>query len=85
MVNISGHRIRVARAMQEPKMSQQRLALRCQVDEGMLGITKEVISKIERGARGVSDLEIKAMARVLNVSVDWLVRDTDNPKRRDKI
>lgn len=63
-------------------MSQKELALRCQVDENMFGITKEVISKIERGVRGVSDTELKAVAKVLNVSVDWLVKDTDDYKRR---
>jgi transcriptional regulator with XRE-family HTH domain len=68
--------------MQQPKMSQQGLALRCQVDEDMFGITKEVISKIERGVRSVSDTELKAIAKVLNVSVDWLIKDTDDHKRR---
>jgi len=80
-VNIAGHRIRVARAMQEPPMTQQDVAIKCQVD-GYYGITKEVISKIERGVRGISDTELKIIASVLNVSVAWLVKDTDDPKRK---
>lgn len=79
-INIAGHRIRVARAMQEPPMTQQDVATKCQV-KGYYGITKEVISKIERGVRGISDTELKIIALVLNVSVGWLIKDTDDPKR----
>jgi len=67
--------------MQEPPMTQQDVSTKCQV-EGYYGITKEVISKIERGVRGVSDTELKIIAEILNVSVNWLIKDTDDPKRR---
>ena len=67
--NISGERIREARLRQ--RISQTELAARLQT-EGII-IEQDVISKIEHGTRLVQDFELKAIARRLKVSVDWLV------------
>ncbi len=67
--NISGDRIREAR--QKMRLSQTDLAARMQV-EGVL-IERDSISRIEIGARFVPDYELPVFAKVLNVSVDWLL------------
>lgn len=67
--NISGDRIREAR--QKKRLSQSDLAARMQV-EGVV-IERDSISRIEIGTRFVPDYELPAFARILNVSVDWLL------------
>lgn len=67
--NISGDRIREVR--QKMRLSQTDLAARMQV-EGVL-IERDSISRIEIGARFVPDYELPVFAKVLNVSVDWLL------------
>lgn len=67
--NIYGERIREARLRQ--RISQTELAAQLQTD-GVL-IEQDVLSKIEHGTRLVQDFELKAIARRLKVSVDWLV------------
>ena len=69
LLNISGERIREARLRQ--RISQTELAAQLQTD-GIL-IEQDVLSKIEHGTRLVQDFELKAIARRLKVSVDWLV------------
>ena len=67
--NISGDRIHQARTA--TRLSQNDLAARMQV-EGV-SIEREAISKIETGDRFVADYELKVFARILGVSVDWLL------------
>ena len=67
--NISGDRIHQARAA--IRVSQADLAARMQV--GGVAIEREAISKIETGDRFVSDYELMVCARVLGVSMEWLV------------
>lgn len=67
--NISGDRIREAR--QKKRLSQSDLAARMQV-EGV-AIERDSISRIEIGTRFVPDYELPAFARILDVSVDWLL------------
>lgn len=67
--NISGDRIREAR--QKKRLSQSDLAARMQV-EGVV-IERDSISRIEIGTRFVPDYELPAFARILDVSVDWLL------------
>ena len=66
--NISGERIYQARTSRH--MTQQELAAKMQV-EGVV-IEREAISKIETGARLVTDYELVAFARVFRVSLNWL-------------
>ena len=77
--NKSGHRIRVARTMQNPRLTQEDLIARMQI-EGM-EITKNMMSRIETGERYVTDLELIAFAKVLNVSTSWLLEETSTPDR----
>lgn len=67
--NISGDRIREAR--QKKRLSQSDLAARMQV-EGVV-IERDSISRIEIGTRFVPDYELPIFARILDVSVDWLL------------
>lgn len=67
--NISGDRIREAR--QKKRLSQSELAAQMQV-EGVV-IERDSISRIEIGTRFVPDYELPVLARILDVSVDWLL------------
>ena len=67
--NISGERIRQARVTQ--KITQADLAARLQI-EGVQ-IERNSISKIESGDRFGADYELKTIAKMLKVSVDWLL------------
>ena len=67
--NISGDRIHQIRTTK--RLSQNALAAKMQM-EGVM-IEREAISKIETGDRFVADYELDAFARVLEVSVLWLL------------
>ena len=69
--NICGIHVREARKKQ--KLSQDQLAARLQT-EG-LGVNQNSISRIETGKRIVTDFELAALAKVLNVDVNWLIQD----------
>ena len=70
-MNMIGQKIRIARAMRNPKMEQQELLAKLQV-EG-LDISQSILSKIENGKRPVYDIELKVFAKVLGVSINWLL------------
>lgn len=67
--NLCGFKIRVARAQR--KITQSDLAAKLQIE----GITleRDSISRIEIGTRFVTDYELKVFAKVLGVTVDWLL------------
>ena len=67
--NISGERIHQARTTL--RLSQAELAARMQVNG--VTIEREAISKIETGDRFVTDYELAVFARILNVSMEWLI------------
>jgi len=67
--NLCGRRVREARL--KNNMSQQQLAAKLQV-EGV-SIERDSLSRIETGNRFVSDFELKVLAKILKVSVDWLL------------
>ncbi|HJA48229.1 MAG TPA: helix-turn-helix domain-containing protein [Candidatus Agathobaculum intestinipullorum] len=76
--NLCGDRIHQARTTQ--RMSQSDLAARMQVN-GVI-IEREAISKIETGDRFVTDYELLTFAKVLGVSVDWLLADETGQENR---
>lgn len=78
--NVCGSRIRLGRAMHQPPLTQEGLANKIQLESG-LEITKIIISRIEKGERHVIDQELRMIAQSLNVSMEWLVGDTDKPDR----
>ena len=67
--NVSGERVRLEREKQ--KLSQERLAARLQ----LLGVdvTQKAVSRIETGDRVVADYELLALAKALDVSVEYLL------------
>lgn len=67
--NVSGNRIYQARTAK--RLSQAELAAQMQVN-GVI-IEREAISKIETGDRFVADYELMVFAKVLGVSLEWLV------------
>ncbi len=67
--NISGKRIREAR--RKARLSQTTLAAKLQV-EG-INIERDSLSRIELGTRFVADYELPALARILDVSVNYLL------------
>ena len=71
--NLSGERIHQARTAM--RLSQADLAARMQVN----GVTleREAISKIETGDRFVADYELMVFARVLGVSMEWLLGEQE--------
>ena len=78
--NVCGDRVRLGRAMQKPPLTQEELAKKIQLTSG-LEVTKIIISRIEKGERHVIDQELRMIAQALNVSMEWLVGDTDKPDR----
>ncbi len=70
--NISGQNIYVLRKQMVPKVSQRIFAEKLQ----LLGVDldKNAIQRIECGKRFVTDIELKAIARVLDTSTDALLR-----------
>ncbi len=71
--NICGERIRQARIRQ--RLSQSQLAAQMQV-AGVV-IERDCISRIEIGTRFVPDYELPVYAKVLHVSVEWLLGLTE--------
>ncbi len=72
--NIVGARVQQARKAAKPQITQIDLAARLQI-LGMR-IDQSGVSKIESGRRPVLDIEVISLAKVLRVSVAWLLEDT---------
>lgn len=77
--NICSERIRLGRAMQKPPITQEELARKIQL-MGVEDMTMLIISRIEKNQRHVCDAELRIFAKALDVSMEWLVGDTDNPR-----
>jgi transcriptional regulator with XRE-family HTH domain len=78
--NIIGERVRIARERVKPIITQADLAARLQV-EG-LHLERVTISKIETGYREVTDVEVRAIAKALGISVSWLLGEDEGTKSR---
>ena len=72
--NVVGEWVRQARKTARPPITQTDLVARLQV-LGMQ-VDQSGLSKIESGRRPVTDFEVIALARALNVSVTWLLKDS---------
>lgn len=77
--NVVGPRIRQARRLATPRVSQVDLAARLQVLG--LRIDQSAVSKIEQGLRPVLDIEVVALATALKVSAAWLLGEVDTPTK----
>lgn len=69
--NICGQRVAALRKAMHPKVSQRALADRLQL--AGIDMDKNAVQRIESGQRFVTDIELKALASVLNVSTDELI------------
>ena len=72
--NICGDRIHEARC--RLRLTQSDLAAQLQVNG--INIERDSVSRIEIGTRFVADYELRELAKLLKVSVDWLL-GTDTP------
>lgn len=73
--NLVGKRMRIARAMMNPPISQADLLARLQLN-GMM-ISQATLSKIETGERSVTDMELVEIAKALGVDILWLLGETE--------
>jgi len=71
MKNLIGEKVREARKISNPKISQIDLLARLAIRGVYMDCTS--ISKIESYRRPVSDIELVAIADALNVSILWLL------------
>ena len=76
--NLCGERVRLGRAMHKPPLTQEELAREIQF-MGFEGMTKLIISRIEKNQRHVCDAELLALSRALHVSMDRLVGSPQEP------
>lgn len=75
--NISGINIKRFRKEQSPRLSQRALADKLQIQG--IDLDKNAIQRIESGQRFVTDIELLAFSRVLNVSLDALLQMNESP------
>ncbi len=80
--NIIGKRVREARKNAIPPITQGELAARLQVHG--LSLDRVTITKIETGYRVVTDVEAKAIALALGVSIGWLYGEDESKKASQK-
>lgn len=74
--NLSGKRIKLARIAQDMKQADLRAAL--SVDYSV-EISQAALSDIERGKRSITDIELDAFAKVLDINPLWLLYGDDAP------
>ena len=67
--NICGDKVHEARC--KLRLTQSDLAARLQI-AGII-IERDSISRIELGTRFVADYELRELAKILGVSIDWLL------------
>lgn len=77
--NICSERVRLGRALQKPPITQEELARKLQF-MGMEDMTTLIISRIEKNQRHVCDAELRMIAKALDVTMEWLVGDSDDIK-----
>ena len=72
-LNLCGKKVAQLRKMMKPRMSQRALADRMQL--AGIDLDKNAIQRIESGQRFVTDMELKALAEVLETTLDELVKE----------
>lgn len=70
--NICGEKVAVLRKGTTPKMSQRILAEKLQING--IDVDKNAVQRIESGERFVTDIELKVLAKIFNVSCDDLLK-----------
>ena len=80
--NICGQKIKELRLQLPEKTSQRKFADLLQIRG--LDLDKNAIQRIESGARFITDIELKTIAQVLNVSCDTLLDiNISHPSQKD--
>ena len=74
-LNICGEKIKKLRLELTPKTSQKMLADQLQL--AGLDLDKNAIQRIESGQRFVTDIELRAFAKILNTSSDFLLGNSE--------
>lgn len=69
--NIIGGRIREARRLFDPPLTQDQLAGR--LAKAGIQLDRVALAKVENGLRCAYDFEVKALAAVLKVDANWLL------------
>ena len=69
--NLCGEKIKELRVNYPTKFSQRALADKMQLIG--IDVDKNAIQRIECGKRFVTDIELKALAEIFSVSVDYLI------------
>ena len=72
--NIISEKVKEAR--KKSRLSQTELAAKMQVYN--INIDQQMISKIEKNARQVTDYELACLCKCLNVSPQWMLQDFEN-------
>ena len=75
--NLCGIRVAELRKKIRPVVSQRALADMLQL--AGLDVDKNAVQRIESGKRFVTDIELKALAQVLGVTVEKLLNDEEKP------
>ncbi len=70
--NICGEKIAILRKDAIPKMSQRILAEKLQING--IDVDKNAVQRIESGERFVTDIELKVLAKIFNISCDELLK-----------
>ena len=70
--NICGEKVYALRKSRMPKMSQRILAEKMQLKG--IDVDKNAVQRIESGERFVTDIEIKVLSEVFDISVDELLK-----------
>ncbi len=73
--NLCGQKICALRKAQEPKMSQRMLAEKLQIQG--IDVDKNAVQRIESGERFVTDIELRVLAKIFQVSCDCLLEQED--------
>lgn len=71
--NIVGERIRLARLSERPPATQKDISARLAINGTIL--SDSAIGKIENGTSAVTDLQVRAFAKVLKVKIAWLMQE----------
>ena len=66
-----GIKIRIARLAEKPKATQKDISARLEI-QGVI-LSDSAIGKIENGSSSITDLQIYAFAKALNVAPEWLI------------
>lgn len=75
--NLCGQNLRKIRLSQNPPLSQRKLASILQT----LGydVDNHFIRRVETGERYVTDIELEILSKVLHISIEELIKSSDEP------